>query len=181
MTKSISEHWAEEARQSLVGRTVRAVRYLKKEEMDALGWEESVVVIEFDDGTLIFPSRDDEGNGGGAMFGQGPGNEELCFPVIRSYLMDRPAITGPQLSGPAPAASQTSRRSSSKKWEDKREKSTLRRLLKKIQGGTTEFHYNNERSLLELKEQGFIAQMAKFRKGRVPYFRVELSEEGKAA
>ena len=86
----IVTHWNEEARKRLEGRTVASVRYLKKAEMDALGWSESVLVITFDDGTMVFPSRDDEGNGGGALFGQGPApkNEELVFPVIRSHLLE---------------------------------------------------------------------------------------------
>lgn len=90
---NIVKHWTEEARSRLEGRTVKAVRYLTKAEMDALCWGESVLVIEFDDGTMVFPSRDDEGNGGGALFGQGPApkNEELVFPVIRSYLMEKSA------------------------------------------------------------------------------------------
>lgn len=69
---------------ALVGKRVVETRYLKDVEMRALGWEESVPVIIFDDGTMLFPSRDDEGNGGGALFGQGSKNEELLFPVIRS-------------------------------------------------------------------------------------------------
>jgi len=85
--QTVVERWTEELRGKLMARTVVEVRYLKKVEMEALGWEESVPVIIFNDGTMLFPSRDDEGNGGGALFGQGPNNEELVFPVIRSYLM----------------------------------------------------------------------------------------------
>lgn len=87
--KDIRTKWAEKAQEAFVGKRVSRVRYLSDTEMRALGWVESVLVLEFEDGTLIFPSRDDEGNGGGAMFGQGPSNEELLFPVIRSYMMKR--------------------------------------------------------------------------------------------
>lgn len=42
-------------------------------EARAEGWEdhnyEAVTVIEFQDGALAYPSRDEEGNGPGALFG----------------------------------------------------------------------------------------------------------------
>jgi len=38
-------------------------------------------VIELDDGSQIFPSQDDEGNDGGALFGQGSDGDEWTFPV----------------------------------------------------------------------------------------------------
>ncbi len=85
--RDLRAQWGAEMEKSLVGKRVVETRYLKDAEMKALGWEESVPVIIFDDGSMLFPSRDDEGNGGGALFGQGPKNEELTFPVIRSYLL----------------------------------------------------------------------------------------------
>jgi hypothetical protein len=36
--------------------------------MKGLYWFERGIVLELDDGTSIFPSRDDEGNGPGALF-----------------------------------------------------------------------------------------------------------------
>jgi len=110
--KNVVQTWERRASEALVGKRVKSVRYLSKEEVGALGWCASALVLEFEDGTLVFPSRDDEGNGAGALFGQGPKDEELTFPTISSYLMDRPAITGLQLSGPDD--SQTSRSSSTK-------------------------------------------------------------------
>lgn len=70
----------------LVGRRIVGARYLTEEERLALGWRCSVLVIELDDGSLLFPSTDDEGNDGGAMFGQdAEGNDNGGFPVVRSY------------------------------------------------------------------------------------------------
>lgn len=80
----IEKHWTEVARKSLEGRTVKSVRYLSAKEAQTLGWHQRPLVVEFDDGTLLFPSRDDEGNGAGALFGQGPKDEELVFPVLSS-------------------------------------------------------------------------------------------------
>ena len=80
--QEIEQHWTKEAEKSLKGRKVKSLRYLSAKEAAGLGWHQRPLVIEFDDGTLVFASRDDEGNGAGALFGQGPNNEELVFPVL---------------------------------------------------------------------------------------------------
>ena len=35
--------------------------------MDAFGWRYKCIVLTLDDNTLVFPSRDDEGNDAGAL------------------------------------------------------------------------------------------------------------------
>jgi hypothetical protein len=35
--------------------------------MDAFGWRYKSIVLTLDDNTLVFPSRDDEGNDAGAL------------------------------------------------------------------------------------------------------------------
>ena len=82
--KEIEKKWTDYAVEHLVGRKIKAARYLTNKEVKAQGWSHKAVVIELDDGTLLFPSRDDEGNGPGALFGQAPepSGEFLCFPVI---------------------------------------------------------------------------------------------------
>jgi hypothetical protein len=60
--------WGSKAAGLLIGKTVMAVRYLSPEEMEGFGWDASAVVIEFTDGSWVCPSRDDEGNGPGALF-----------------------------------------------------------------------------------------------------------------
>ena len=55
----------------LVGRKIVSVRHISKPELDFEGWEEYNVpttIIELDDGTLIYPSQDEEGNGPGVLF-----------------------------------------------------------------------------------------------------------------
>ena len=69
----------------LIGRTIKNVRYMTKAEAEKLGWEQVPVVLELDDGNIIFPSRDDEGNDGGALFSN---LEDL--PTIRIQDLDRP-------------------------------------------------------------------------------------------
>ncbi len=77
--------WADKANKALAGKTIVGARYMTEEEVKAMGWGQSVLVIELDDGSLLYPSMDDEGNDGGAMFGQTKGGAELGFPVIRNY------------------------------------------------------------------------------------------------
>ena len=62
------EAWAEALGTAIIGRRVTAVRYMTEEEMEQYGWTQSAAVITFDNGTEIFASRDDEGNGAGALF-----------------------------------------------------------------------------------------------------------------
>ena len=58
-----------------VGRRIVEVRVMSNEELEAEGWGDwqqfgSVPVFVLDDGTLIYPSRDAEGNGPGELFGR---------------------------------------------------------------------------------------------------------------
>lgn len=64
MTKS----WAEQAANVLLGKTIVKVRYITANEMRDLYWDRSGVVFELNDGTIVYPSQDDEGNGPGALF-----------------------------------------------------------------------------------------------------------------
>lgn len=61
-------HWEKKAASVLVGRTIKRVRYLTPKEVESLGWYSRSVVIELDNGVLVWPSSDDEGNDAGALF-----------------------------------------------------------------------------------------------------------------
>ena len=51
------------------GIKVTKVRRMTKAEMNVEDWDGSApIVIEFSDGSKIYPSRDGEGNGPGSMF-----------------------------------------------------------------------------------------------------------------
>lgn len=56
------------------GHTIVAVRPITKEEMEAEAWDElygmRCIVLILDDGSLLYPSQDPEGNGPGTMFGK---------------------------------------------------------------------------------------------------------------
>lgn len=64
----VVQHWETKASTVLVGRKIKAVRYLLPEEVQNLGWYSRSVVIELDNGVLVWPSSDDEGNDAGALF-----------------------------------------------------------------------------------------------------------------
>ncbi len=59
---------------SLAGRTIVAVRKMRAAEAKREGWDlrwahGAPPVLVLDDGQVIYPSADDEGNGPGALFG----------------------------------------------------------------------------------------------------------------
>lgn len=59
---------------SLIGKKLIKIRPITKKERGQEGWEpehnSATSVLEFEDGTLIYPSSDDEGNGAGTLFGK---------------------------------------------------------------------------------------------------------------
>lgn len=69
---------------AIVGRRIVEVRPMTRAEMEAEGWGFSAyhgppVALVLDDGTRLYPSRDDEGNGPGALFGVTPDGESIAF------------------------------------------------------------------------------------------------------
>lgn len=75
-------YWNKHARDNLVGKKIVDARYMTDEERENSGWGYRALVIVFDDGSLIYPSADDEGNDTGALFGQTKNNKEMSFPVV---------------------------------------------------------------------------------------------------
>jgi hypothetical protein len=74
----VETKWNKRAK-ALEGRKIVKVEYLTQEEADDLGWSSRPICIGLDDGSWIYPSMDDEGNDGGALFSSKP---EYQFPVI---------------------------------------------------------------------------------------------------
>ena len=61
-----------------VGQTIIEVRHPTPGEADLLGWDEyetrQTMVVVLGDGSVLIPGRDQEGNGGGALWGiEAPG------------------------------------------------------------------------------------------------------------
>lgn len=80
------------------GRTIKRVRPMTEEELRREGWAEDQFgstprymppVVEFEDGSTLFASRDPEGNGPGAMFGSDPDGQGIWLPPP-----DSPAAQG---------------------------------------------------------------------------------------
>jgi len=72
--------WSDRANK-FVGRKIVEARYMTEEEAEGMGWSYRPVVFFLDDGTQMFPSMDDEGNGAGSLFA-GKGDENLDMPVL---------------------------------------------------------------------------------------------------
>jgi len=60
--------WHELARKHLVGKKIVDVKWLSPKESERLyGWDQQPCEIHLDDGTILTPSSDDEGNDAGAF------------------------------------------------------------------------------------------------------------------
>jgi len=68
MGTETEKRWTDIAKKMLVGRKITAVRYLTTAEAKRNGWFKRPLVLQLDDGNLIYPTMDDEGNDGGAIF-----------------------------------------------------------------------------------------------------------------
>jgi hypothetical protein len=79
-SEALQKKWLTKASKLLVGKKIVGVSYLCSEDREEMGWCGAPIVITLDDGTNIFPSQDDEGNGPGALF---TNDEDLpIVPVI---------------------------------------------------------------------------------------------------
>ena len=69
--------WLKVAKKQLLGKRIVRVRYLTEKEMESLGWHCRCVVLQLDDGNLIFPAADEEGNDAGVFFTNDKDNNVL--------------------------------------------------------------------------------------------------------
>lgn len=60
--------WATIASDQLLGRRIVEVRYMTDAEMERYWWQSRAIVLKLDDGNLIFPVADSEGNEPGVLF-----------------------------------------------------------------------------------------------------------------
>jgi hypothetical protein len=79
---TIEQKCAEKAKAILLNRKIVEVRYLTDEEQNSLGWYAKSILFKLDDGTLVYPSMDDEGNNAGALFYQKEESDDYVIPVI---------------------------------------------------------------------------------------------------
>jgi len=66
--QEIEQNWNSKAENLLKNQKIVDVRYMTEKERDMLGWSNRCIIIVLNDGTAIYPSRDDEGNDAGALF-----------------------------------------------------------------------------------------------------------------
>ncbi len=66
--ENIEETWTKVAQEQLLGKTIVAVRYMSREEADEIGWDNVPVVMQLDDGNLVYPGVNTGGNSGGVLF-----------------------------------------------------------------------------------------------------------------
>lgn len=74
--------WTKKLGKILVGKTIKKVQYLSREDAQKMGWYKRPLVIVFTDGSFIYAMRDDEGNDAGAMWGRDEEENEITIPVI---------------------------------------------------------------------------------------------------
>lgn len=77
-----TDFWNKKAQELLLNKKIIKVEYMDSKEAKNAMWDNRPVRIILEDGTNIFPMRDDEGNDGGALW---LGNHDLdeVLPVLR--------------------------------------------------------------------------------------------------
>ena len=65
--KGLTKHWTDKF-QFLIGSKIIKVDYMSNEDADELGWDDRPIQIHLDNGAILSPQCDDEGNNGGALF-----------------------------------------------------------------------------------------------------------------
>ena len=65
--EQLKKQWADEVSEKLVGRKIVKIRYMTKEEISDCNFWSAPVILKLDDGTMLYPMQDDEGNGAGSL------------------------------------------------------------------------------------------------------------------
>ena len=68
ISEALEKSWADRVKKLLVGRTIVDVQFMTQANAAELGWSRRPVILVLDDGNLVYPSSDDEGNDGGSLF-----------------------------------------------------------------------------------------------------------------
>lgn len=59
--------WKDRAEDALIGRKIVGIQYMTKSNAEESGWYNRPIFLILDDGSILFPQSDDEGNDGGAL------------------------------------------------------------------------------------------------------------------
>ena len=77
------DNWIKKAESVLLNRKIVNVRYMDDDEMELVGFtSHRPLVLQLDDKTIFYPSRDDEGNDGGAIHYQKENDDQSILPVF---------------------------------------------------------------------------------------------------
>ena len=70
--KELNTRWEATANKILLGKKIVAIKWMDKKEAEHNDWYKRPVKLMLDDGTIIIPQMDDEGNDGGALLWVNP-------------------------------------------------------------------------------------------------------------
>lgn len=83
MSNINEQFWTNKISKELVGRKIVSIRYMSDEEKDNMMWNNRAIIIKLDNGTVLYPSQDDEGNDAGSIFYQSENELDGVIPVMR--------------------------------------------------------------------------------------------------
>lgn len=63
----VAAPWIAQAKQALLGRKIVDVRWMGEGELENTGWCSGAIVLQLDDGSIVLPQADPEGNGPGSL------------------------------------------------------------------------------------------------------------------
>jgi len=72
--KENEERWTKHAEEWLVGRKIVKVQYMTDKNAEESMWYRRPIILVLDDGTIVCPQSDDEGNNGGALMCESTGD-----------------------------------------------------------------------------------------------------------
>jgi len=76
---NLERDWNITANNALLGSTITHVEYMTQKEADGVYWHKRPVMFKLNNRVWCYPSMDDEGNDGGALF---MNNKLGCLPVL---------------------------------------------------------------------------------------------------
>ena len=67
MNKEHKDGWQKKAEKYLLNKKIVKIEWMSTDEITETMWHNAPICLKLDDGSYIFPLRDDEGNDGGAL------------------------------------------------------------------------------------------------------------------
>ena len=65
--KKVEQQIIGKVKKQMLGRTITNIRFMSEQECDNNMWDKRGVVIELDDGNILYPMCDEEGNNSGVI------------------------------------------------------------------------------------------------------------------